>query len=898
MYAALASALAAGHTVVTANNRLSRTLRHHYDQQQQRAGASAWPSPDIINWTHWLRRLRDESRLRGGLFRDSVLLDDASAELLWRQCIGAVESQRPAVPVGQFANAARSAWKLVNDWDVLGAPEWTRAGLGPDQQAWLRWSGMYRARCAENRWVDPERLAVLLTADAQAGLFDGLAPVHFAGFDSWPPAGLALKNALQERGIPMAESAPATNAKKPLGRPCADADAEIRAAAFWARGRITERKDAAVAVIVPDLASRAAAVRRVFLDVFAPEWRIEGVPPGLPLNVSYGRPLADLPVIRTALLLLRLASTRVAFRDFSLLLRSTWLQGSVSEHAQRGRLEIELRDQLRFEFALADALPLSRKRAPRFAASLDVLLEGAAQGGQRTLRGWAQLFSEQLQLAGWPGDASVDSETWQAINSWNDLLAAFAASSSVQPRGIDRTTALDWLIALARQRLFQPEGAADGVQVLGVLEAAGLEFDALWVCGMARELWPAPSRPSVFVPLDLQRRIGMPDSTPNRTLEYCARVTQRMLASASSVVVSWPAQQDGEALHPSPLVSWQQQAATPGMPMPENACALWNEMAATGTTELLDEDPPPSVAAEQKVRGGASLFKLQATSPLNAFIEKRLGAFEIESPPIGINARERGNLVHRVLELFYTDCPDRDSVAALTPEQRQAKLAALLRDALDVLPDLHNPFMRKIAEFEFQQQLPRLMQFVEVDLRRPDFRVVAREAKHSARIGSLQVGLKLDRLDELADGRKLVIDYKTGAVNRQWWNPARPGDLQLPLYVTAVIPDAAAVAFAQVAVHGVQYDGVGAGDTGVSGIRAPGTRRMIEVRYQLPRTDTVIASWDELRAAWSALLDDLAQQFAKGDFRLDPRNPDSARGQFAVLSRIFDAGIGIWEDDA
>jgi hypothetical protein len=46
------------------------------------------------------------------------------------------------------------------------------------------------------------------------------------------------------------------------------------------------------------------------------------------------------------------------------------------------------------------------------------------------------------------------------------------------------------------------------------------------------------------------------------------------------------------------------------------------------------------------------------------------------------------------------------------------------------------------------------------------------------------------------------------------------------------------------------------------------------------------------------LLEDLAKQFAKGDFRLDPRNPDSARGQFAVLSRIFDAGIGIWEDDA
>ena len=80
-----------------------------------------------------------------------------------------------------------------------------------------------------------------------------------------------------------------------------------------------------------------------------------------------------------------------------------------------------------------------------------------------------------------------------------------------------------------------------------------------------------------------------------------------------------------------------------------------------------------------------------------------------------------------------------------------------------MLPDLKIRLC-EIAEFEFAQQLPRLMQFVEVDLQRPDFRVIASERKTLVTIGSMQVYLKLDRLDELTDGRKLVIDYKTGFI--------------------------------------------------------------------------------------------------------------------------------------
>ena len=898
MFETLLAALYSRQTIVTANNRLSRTLLHQYNCRQRLAGLTAWESPVIYAWSHWLQHLWSESRLRKGVAYRCILLDDAATDLLWQQCIAAMEPDRPALSLRTFAKSARAAWKLVNDWDALAAPEWTLAGLGPDQQAWLRWSGHFRQRCSEANWIDPERLANQLTEDVRKGLFDDLGSIQFAGFDAWPPGWRVLRNALHERGIEIIDIAGPTHAARSIGRPCADADSELLAAAWWARSLIESDSDSIIGVVVPDLSSRAADVRRVFLDIFAADWRINGVPAGLPLNVSFGQSLAQVPVIHAALLLLRLAGQRqVGFRDFSALLRSGWLIAAETERWQRGRLEIELRRSLRYEFGLDDALVLCRKYVPAFAKTVTALLDSAPHAGNRSMLEWGTIFSAQLRAAGWPGDAPVDSEIWQALKSWNELLGAFARSGKIYSEGVDRAAALAWLEELASQHLFQTEGVADGVQVMGVLEATGLEFDHLWVCGMARELWPAVAHPSVFVPLDLQRRLAMPNSTAALTLDYAARVTQRLLCSAPDVILSWPVQQDGEGLNPSPLIGQVSESRYIALP-DANEPPLWNEVAATDRQAvLLEDDPPPALPLGNKVRGGASVLNLQAISPLNAFIEKRLGAAEIESPAVGISARERGNLIHRVLELFYTAYPDRAAAAQLSPENRQGALEAFFREAVATLPGIDAAFMQRIIEFEIAQQVPRLTAFIDLDLQRSDFKVIACEKKYLATIASLQLHLKLDRLDELADGRKFIIDYKTGLISRQAWNPAKPRDMQLPLYATTIVPDAAAVAFAQISVQGIQYDGVGVADFGIAGIRSPGSRPRIEVKFQHPHNDAAINSWQELRDAWAGLLLSLAEQFAAGDYRLDPRNPASARGQFAVLSRIYDSDSGIYEEE-
>ena len=69
----------------------------------------------------------------------------------------------------------------------------------------------------------------------------------------------------------------------------------------------------------------------------------------------------------------------------------------------------------------------------------------------------------------------------------------------------------------------------------------------------------------------------------------------------------------------------------------------------------------------------------------------------------------------------------------------------------------------------------RVLDLIARDLEREPFTVVQTEAECSVDVGGVQVRVKLDRVDRLADGSHAVIDYKTGANARPAaWMGERP----------------------------------------------------------------------------------------------------------------------------
>jgi len=250
----------------------------------------------------------------------------------------------------------------------------------------------------------------------------------------------------------------------------------------------------------------------------------------LPFNISLGAPLADYPLAHAALSILELVSGEIPFEQASRLIRSPFLAGAGAELSSRARLDAELRKQGPVRVTLGKLVALI-EGAPALRQQLEALfaLVREQPAGERSPHEWTRHFSALLGAAGFPGERGLDSDEFQTQAKFNETLAEFAKLERVAPR-MSFAQALARLRRLCTDTLFQPETPDAPIQVLGVLESAGLEFDALWVSGLTDEAWPLAAAPNPFIPPRCGARRGFPRLPRKRPLR----------AASASRKAGWP----------------------------------------------------------------------------------------------------------------------------------------------------------------------------------------------------------------------------------------------------------------------------------------------------------------------------------------------------------------------
>jgi probable DNA repair protein len=280
--------------------------------------------------------------------------------------------------------------------------------------------------------------------------------------------------------------------------------------------------------------------------------------------------------------------------------------------------------------------------------------------------------------------------------------------------------------------------------------------------------------------------------------------------------------------------------------------------AAAGIEATEDAVAPP-LSACAALSGGTGVITDQSACPFRAFALHRLDAQSPEAPHAGLDAMERGVLVHRVLASAWGELKTKTRLDAIAAEDLDALLARAAEEAVNrVKRQRPATLAGRFAEVEKARlaQLARAWLEMERDARGADFTVVAVEDKRQLVIGPLTLRGKLDRVDELEDGRRLVIDYKSNADSAGAWLGERPDAPQLPLYLVASEPAAAAIAFAQVKAGAMKFAALAADET------------LLPVFKSLPDI-----GWDAQITAWRAVLEVLATRFAAGEAAVHPKNP-------------------------
>lgn len=860
----IADALDRGATVITANQRAARTLRYSFDWGQRQLGALRWQPAAVLAWDEWTAGLWRNLLIEG--HTSELLLNHAQEHVVWRSIITADPDLKETLrSPDALAEMASDAWRLVARYN---AQRRLRGSWGSfEARAFQRWVTEFERRCRAERWLPPASLESALRAFVQQGRISVPPDIALVGFDELSPAQQGLVDAVIEAGARVETISLAIEPDRRILVRAEDEQQEIAVAARWTRRWLTEHPEARVGVVVPSLEDRRPSIDRIFREYLAPELQDIGVLNKVPpYEFSIGIKLADTPMIRVGLDLLRWIASPLSVERVSALLVSPLFAMEESERNARAAFDaFELRKArlLRPEVSLSwlvETVARSKRRTQLthlFSAVRNMAraIETATLPGERRAHAfWADTVRALLQTAQWGRSTGEDSSEFQTRRKWERTLDELA-TLDFDGSQVTYVQALRELERLTRITTFAEESHHAPVQILGPLEAAGSTFDAVWFLGANDMAWPVSPAANPLLPWALQREFAMPGTDTAADDARAKRITLRIAASAATSIFSYAAESTAGKQRPSPMLDELRLEAVDAAEI----APIGAPASLVKIEEFTDCIPVPETP-DRVTHGGADILRLQAACGFRAFAERRLWSAEMRTIEMGMDAGERGTIVHQTLEHFWTEVESQSRLKEMTTDQRAAALERAIEHGLRHATANAAGWDQAYVDMQRERLRNLLGPWLELELNRDAFSVKLSEKSFSdVQIGPLRLNIRVDRVDVGEDG-EIIIDYKTGVAKPSDWQSDRPDAPQLPLYAviaTATQPEMklADVAFAQIRAGK---------DLALEGFTSKVTtgQRKISRRPQ---------SLEEQLVAWRRVVTNLAEDFHRGDARVDPK---------------------------
>jgi ATP-dependent helicase/nuclease subunit B len=881
-------ALKQGAVLLTINQRLARHLLNKVEQTYLNEGVLSWVSPTIVSLDAWLlqqwqARFDTVSSSDNGPLTHKTLLTPEQCLVLWERVINE-SADAELMNVSATAKAASKARQLGVQWLIGQGPSFELSD-NADHAAFDRWHRAFKHALVRGQWIDRVQLS-----DAVCSLLTNeqlSCPNQFvlAGFDVLTPSQKTLIDTLNERGADVLKFEPTDIKGTAYVVSTTDVAEEMNVMAQWARERLEETPNASIGIVVPELETVRQPLERAFKAAFYPgaAYGVD-VPFDKPYNVSLGLPLPHYAPVKQVLRLLQFFSSPLPLNELSLLLRSSFISAGQAEWGNRGQLEVVLRKRTHLTYSIKqlrnaaqatdDELPL----CPQLLLSLNETVELLEKSPNRVLPSeWVGVIRRLLTAMGVQGDRELSSTEYQVFQAWDGALQNFATLDVVHGV-INYSAALSALRRLISERVFQPETPDAPIQILGLMESAGHQFDALWVCGLHDGCWPPAPQPSPFLSINEQRKQGLLQSSAELQYQHAKAVTRQWVQSATSVVLSYSTANGDTPQVMSPLleelpVATKEQVLNV---LPINRLA---QRVGTGVLIKLEDICGPIVQKDGITRGGVGVLKDQSACPFKAYAHYRLQARAMEEPEPGIDQRLRGSLVHRCLEKIWNEIQTHEVLCDMSQEQRTTLVQGVVSKVIE-RESYRTPILKTtFGKLESTRMAGLLMDWLTVDSEREPFSVQNTELKQTLSIGDLELNTVIDRVDTLADGSTAIIDYKTGETGVKSWFGERPEEPQLPLYSVFGNHTSAAVSsmsFAQLKKGKLKYVGLSERAEHFSALK----------ELDDPKVKSDEADWTAQMAHWKTVMTGLSNDFVAGDAQVNPMDKACQYCDLTSLCRI------------
>ena len=899
---------------ITANSRLTAEIKQQAILSSQQKVVQ---TPKVMTLSQWWQEWQTAALLNGELSASDLpnkILNAFEAQWLWEQLLQkelderqqaidpedeaddteSVEHTNRLKPIA-LLNVHTTAKQLYQAW-MLSA-EWlpddwhNQTFLSDEAELFNRVLHRYLQHLKAKNWQDEALLAqqrLHWLAEKQFGAKRLPQQFQLHGFDDLSPNIIKWQKAVEAMGcvvvsdiaIESSIEMPANKAvlqQKPLGfYPAQDAFDEAEQAVSWAIHQLAQQlqtkrfEQIKIAIVAPNVNEYKTTLLQCLdeqlylngLGKLQTQNQTSVAVTSKLYNLSLGESLFSVPLIENAWQTLNLffqPNKSVTYQAWSQWLISAYTLG---DFGLRQQADAEFR-RLQWANVLWPKL-LETQAAKNLPKSLKTAIENALLLNEKQAKGSVNLptFIDQawqiLACLGWPGNRTLNSDEFQQKTAFENSLTQFAKLTEIG----GKQSYSKWLNLLKRyltEQVHQSQSVGyQPIQVMGMLEAGGQQFDGLWIMGLSNEAWPRMPNPNPFIPMHLQRQFGLPRSDANRELVYAQNISQRLVRSANEVVWSYPTQNGEAILLPSSILPKAEAMfdkvftyqALPFQTLAETMMALRevNEDTKDGLLWELDaqgvEIPEGSMAP-----GGTGILQAQSQCPLMAYIDYRLGAkYGMQQVEDSLQNTNQGTLIHTVLEHFWLETKTQVAMLSLSHEQLMDRLQNHIQTAFE---SLQQSLAKGILEVEQARVQDLCMQWLELESQRQSFSVLQTEQEHWITLAGIQFKIIIDRVDEV-DGKAVILDYKTGkaSINSLLNTPLKAP--QLAVYLLAVQQD----------IGGIGYALLHSDD----GVKISAVVEEEDVLLSKSRSIQVFAKMAEKEggdyydASWSDFLDHLKQQ--------------------------------------
>lgn len=840
---------------LTVNRRLALRL------QQNLASKSTLPKPakSIYALADWFQLLWQQQQAKGHTSQ-LRLLSQPQEQTLWLQTLQASPEGEALLQPYQAAKQLMTTWKLLCQWDLeLESVDWHHQEEG---SMYYQWAQAFYQTLEDKQWMTQAQMPTLLLKIMQDQSFRPIQTFSqdqklvLVGFDDVPPQTQQWLEAFKHFGWSI-EFYRSSVQQEILRYEFSDPDQELFQAIHHAH-EWSQHHEGVFALIVPDLTRQRRKVEQCLNQVCEPSARIQPQRQVSSFyNISAALSLSELPIIQALFYSFDWLTPSVPVEKIMAGLNSPFLGHFFSEQKSRELFNYHLKQASKAVWSDDELIHLAhRLELPS--------LETWFKSIQKFKSQW--LIAEPLNLKNkkmmqwlscvhWPGERPLNSIEHQAVQSFYQQLSAWQSLQCLHP-SMTGPQVIQSLTRIVQDSAFQPESKPAKIQVMGLLEAAGQEFDRAWVLGMNHEAWPAPPKPNPFIPLSIQKELKMPHASAERELMFATELTRSLKNSAPQVTFSHALSDQGKHFFASPLLN----------SIPVEQASLQEfvslEQILHQHRKVLTREEPEAVALspEEEFYGGVSIIQEQAACPFKAFATFRLHAQEPERYQQGIHALDRGVIVHRAMELIWQDLNDHST---LVKTNDQALDTLIERVLTEIEADPRQGIERNLYWDVEKKRLKKIVRsWLTLEKRRDPFKVVQLEKKTRIALNGLTLKCRIDRVDLNEQGQPIIIDYKTGQVTLKECFGDRPDAPQLPLYCFADFPpDPKGVVFAVLKRDQCVFIGV----SEAGGI--PGVSSLEQLKV-----DETFESWGALLDYWRPILDKLAQEFVQGLSLVAPKS--------------------------